>query len=167
MDDFDPNDRFQYPLPDWAEAYNRDQAHIRGAQLLTKNSRRTGNAVIVSVDWDSQLGYLFTCRTDAGNQARYTLRELQAQFELGDYLIKESELTARKEVIHSCRTCRYRDHKGAFGNPSCIPCCRHPAARREDGMSPELPYTPTISGNRIHATASEVIPDWCPLERNR
>ena len=75
-------------------------------------------------------------------------------------------MATRKIVLETCSDCPHRDHKGAFGNPSCVPCCRHPAARREDGMSRELPYTPSVDGTRIHAMATYVIPDWCPLEHN-
>ena len=155
-----------YPLPDWAERLNQDKELIPGTQLMTKNGMRIGNARIVAVDWQEQLGYVFTCRSDMGNQFRYTVRELHEQFTVGPYILKQSELTARKEVIHTCGTCRYRDHKGAFGNPSCVPCCHHPKVRKDDGTTPELPYTPTVSDNRIHATPTYVIPDWCPLEFN-
>ena len=155
-----------YPLPDWAERLNQDKELIPGTQLMTKNGACIGNARIVAVAWKEGFGYVFTCRSDIGNQFLYTVSELYEQFTVGPYILKQSELTARKEVIHTCRTCRYRDHKGAFGNPSCIPCCRHLMARNEDGTSPELPYEGRADGSRVHAVATEVIPAWCPLEFN-
>ena len=81
-------------------------------------------------------------------------------------------MATRKIVLETCSDCPYRDHKGAFGNPSCVPCCRHPAARREDGMSRELPHTlsegkPMLSGEKkFRAIPTYVIPKWCPLEHN-
>ena len=155
-----------YPLPDWAERLNQENELDRGTQLMTKDGTRMGNACILAVEWVNGLGFVFTCRSDKCNQFRYTVKELYDQFTIGPYIIKEQELTARKEVIHTCRTCRYRDHKGAFGNPSCIPCCRHPMARNEDGTSRELPYEGRADGSRVHAVASDVIPAWCPLEFN-
>ena len=85
-----------YPLPEWAERLNQDKELIRGTQLMTKNGMRIGNARIVAVDWQDGLGYVFTCRSDMGNQFRYTVTELHNQFSIGPYILKESELTARK-----------------------------------------------------------------------
>ena len=81
-------------------------------------------------------------------------------------------MATRKIVLETCSDCPHRDHKGAFGNPSCVPCCRHPNARQDDGMSPELPHTisegkPMLSGGKkFHATPTYTIPEWCPLEHN-
>ena len=148
-----------YPLPDWAERLNQDKELIRGTQLMTKNGMRIGNARIVAVEWQEQLGYVFTCRSDMGNQFRYTMRELHDQFEIGPYILKEEELTARKIVLKTCTHCPHRDHKGAFGNPACVPVCR--LAKQE------LPHTITPGSNgRLHASPTYAIPEWCPLERN-
>ena len=148
-----------YPLPDWAERLNQDKELIPGTQLMTKNGMRIGNARIVAVEWQEQLGYVFTCRSDMGNQFRYTVRELHAQFEIGPYILKEEELTARKIVLKTCTHCPHRDHKGVFGNPACVPVCR--LAKQE------LPFTVTPGGNgRLHASPTYDIPEWCPLERN-
>lgn len=148
-----------YPLPEWAERLNQDKELIPGTQLMTKNGMRIGNARIVAVDWQEQLGYVFTCRSDMGNQFRYTLRELHDQFEVGPYILKQEELTARKIVLKTCTHCPHRDHKGAFGNPACVPVCRL--------AQQELPHTVTPGSNgRLHASPTYVIPEWCPLEHN-
>lgn len=148
-----------YLLPEWAERRNQNKELIRGTQLMTKNGMRIGNARIVAVEWQEQLGYVFTCRSDMGNQFRYTVRELHDQFEIGPYILKEEELTARKIVLKTCTHCPHRDHKGAFGNPSCVPVCR--LAKQN------LPYNITYGDNgRTHASPTYAIPEWCPLERN-
>ena len=148
-----------YPLPDWAERLNKDKELIPGTQLMTKDGMRIGNARIVAVEWQDQLGYVFTCRSDMGNQFRYTVRELHDQFTIGPYILKQSELVARKIVLHTCTHCPNRDHKGAFGNPSCVPVCRL--------ANQGLPYTVTPGSNgRLHASPTYEIPAWCPLEHN-
>ena len=148
-----------YPLPDWAERLNKDKELIPGTQLMTKDGMRIGNARIVAVEWQDQLGYVFTCRSDMGNQFRYTVRELHDQFTIGPYILKKEELTARKIVLKTCTHCPNRDHKGAFGNPSCVPVCRL--------ANQELPYTVTPGSNgRLHASPTYEIPAWCPLEHN-
>ena len=68
-------------------------------------------------------------------------------------------MAARKIVLKNCTHCPHRDHKGAFGNPACVPVCRL--------AQQELPYTVTPGSNgRLHASPTYVIPEWCPLERN-
>ena len=148
-----------YPLPEWAERLNQDKELIPGTQLMTKNGMRIGNARIVSVEQEETLGYVFTCRSDMGNQFRYTVSELHNQFTVGPYILKASELTARKIVQQTCSGCQYKDHTGAFGTISCVPICRF--------AKQELPYTTTVGDSgRVHAHPTNVIPDWCPLEYN-
>lgn len=64
---------------------------------------------------------------------------------------------ARAIVINDCGTCPHRDHRGAFGDVSYVPCCRK--ANRN------LPYT--VHESRMGATASQTdgIPAWCPLPK--
>ena len=66
----------------------------------------------------------------------------------------------RKIVITSCEVCPYRGHKGAFGSIGYIPKCSK--------ANKELPYTTGLSqsGKSVVATPTNVIPEWCPLERN-
>jgi len=56
-------------------------------------------------------------------------------------------MATRKIVLETCSDCPHRDHKGAFGNPSCAPCCRHPAARREDGILLRAEASPRSAWN--------------------
>lgn len=67
-----------YHLPEWAERLNLGKELIPGTQLMTKNGMRIGNARIVSVEQEETLGYVFTCRSDMGNQFRYTTSSLLA-----------------------------------------------------------------------------------------
>lgn len=148
-----------YNLPEWAERLNLGKGLIPGTQLMTKDGMRIGNARIVAVDWQEGIGYMFTCRSDMGNQFRYTETELHNQFSIGPYILKASELTARKIVQQTCQGCQHKDHNGAFGNISCVPVCRF--------AKQELPYTTTVGDSgRVHAHPTNVIPDWCPLEYN-
>lgn len=63
---------------------------------------------------------------------------------------------ARYIKLGSCGTCPHRGHKGGFGAVAYIPVCRK--ANRE------LPWEPKGDRNgRVTATASDQIPDWCPL----
>lgn len=151
---------FQYPLPGWAEAHNPQRERCVGAQLQTLDSTRTGNAVIVGIHWDAMLGYLFTCRTDKGNEFRYTLNELNSQYRIGPFILRKSEYTSRKIVLATCRDCPHQGHKGGFGNPAYIPCCT--LTKRE------LPYASYANapGNGTTASQLEGIPDWCPLEKH-
>ena len=68
-------------------------------------------------------------------------------------------MATRKIVLKTCTHCPHRDHKGAFGNPACVPVCRL--------AQQELPYTVTPGSNgRLHASPTYTIPEWCPLEHN-
>ena len=61
-------------------------------------------------------------------------------------------------VIETCASCPNHDHAGAFGRISYIPLCRAETPPRT------LPYTVGLSGSVVVADATDVIPDWCPLE---
>lgn len=148
-----------YPLPDWAERLNQKKELVPGTQLMTKNGMRIGNARIVAVEYSEEFGRIFTCRSDMGNEFRYLTTELERQFEIGPYILKQSELTTRKIVLPTCTRCPHQDHKGAFGNPSCVPVCR---LAKQD-----LPYTTSVGeSGRVHALPTYEIPEWCPLEHN-
>lgn len=62
--------------------------------------------------------------------------------------------------IETCRECPNVGHTGGFGSPAYKPRC---------GLLPVgrniLPYHPGISGERIVAKPTYVIPDNCPLPR--
>lgn len=148
-----------HPLPDFASGKNPNRQAVKGAQLFTRDSKRTGNACIVSLSQHPKLGTLFLIRTDKGNEFKHTIRELEAQYEIGPYIIADWEIQARKIVLKTCLGCPHRDHKGAFGNPACVPVCRL--------KNTELPYTTRTGDNgKIHALPTYELPGWCPLDYN-
>jgi len=65
---------------------------------------------------------------------------------------------SRKIVINDCSECPHKDHKGGCGNPAYEPCCRKKKGRK-------LPYTCSGSSRRSRAIPTNVIPKWCPLEK--
>ncbi|RLA78346.1 MAG: hypothetical protein DRG78_15350 [Epsilonproteobacteria bacterium] len=71
-------------------------------------------------------------------------------------------MSTRKIVIESCNTCPFRDHKGAFGKVSYIPCCTKVDGRKV------LPYIAEVgtNGKGLYAKASDKIPSWCPLDKD-
>lgn len=86
--DFEMQDQH---LPDWATARNWDHALVPGAQLCTKDGRRTGNAHIVKIE---NVIYkagdvsrpVFTCLTDAGSVFKFSHAEVVSQYYIGDWL---------------------------------------------------------------------------------
>jgi len=85
-----------HPLPDWADSVNKDRAPLLHSQLFTKDSSRTGNATVIDITLDRELGFVFNIRTDIGNEFKYTLRELNAHYTIGPYLIKKGRLPNMK-----------------------------------------------------------------------
>jgi hypothetical protein len=60
--------------------------------------------------------------------------------------------------IDSCDQCPSRDHKGAFGNVMYVPVCL--------ATDRELPHDVVVNKfKRLVAHASNVTPEWCPLEK--
>lgn len=85
------------PLPEWAIARNFGYELLPGAQLCTKDGRRTGNAHIVNIgvkeykhlaDRNNPYGevMVYNCLTDAGNHFAFTAEELETAFTIGDWL---------------------------------------------------------------------------------
>lgn len=79
------------PIPEWAVARNWDYSLVAGAQLLTKDGRRTGNAHIVFVDLLDSSDQIvpetrFHCLTDAGSKFVFNERELEEAFTIGDWI---------------------------------------------------------------------------------
>lgn len=76
------------PIPDWAVDRNWAYELVPGAQLLTKDGRKTGNAHIVRIPNkptpDCETYY--HCLTDAGNQMRLSAEELEGMFHIGDWI---------------------------------------------------------------------------------
>lgn len=66
-------------LPDWAIGKTSDYMAV-GAQLATRDGRRTGNAVVTATEKHPLLGQLAVVVTDVGNTIRMTPRELVDAF---------------------------------------------------------------------------------------
>ena len=78
------------PTPDWAVDRNWDYSLVPGAQLCTKDGRRTGNAHIIKA---TTLMYglvgeslVYECLTDAGSKFTFTEVELLEAFTIGDWI---------------------------------------------------------------------------------
>lgn len=88
------------PLPEWAIGRNWDYSLQPGAQLMTKDGRRTGNAHILrSRMWKSaEKGnfMIYECITDAGSYiSGLSESELENQYWVGDYISDPKTLIAR------------------------------------------------------------------------
>lgn len=85
------------PTPEFAIARNFGLELTVGTQLFTKNGRRSGNGWLVRVDTQGDMGRstrenpygaytVYTVLTDAGSSMLMTEQELEAQFEVGDWI---------------------------------------------------------------------------------
>lgn len=85
------------PLPDWASDWNWNSALVVGAQLMTKDGRRMGNAHIVEavkVDFASEVtasnpygeDTYYKCLTDAGNVFTLNSKEIHEAFWIGKFI---------------------------------------------------------------------------------
>ena len=81
-------------LPSWAVGINSDLQLVPGAQLITKDARRHGNAAISCMHEDER-GVVYCVVTDIGNHIRVSKDELNEMFEVGDYLMDPQEVAAR------------------------------------------------------------------------
>jgi hypothetical protein len=74
-------DEREYPLPEWAIAELDGSCLPPGAQLPTKDGRRTGNAHVIEVI-PGALGVptLFRVLTDAGTEMKLTVNEVDELF---------------------------------------------------------------------------------------
>lgn len=82
----DPN------MPEWAEGHNPARELQPGAQLLTKDGRRMGNAWALGFDEsDGQ----WCIHTDAGNHVHLNTGEVHEQFYVGEWLCDPSNIEAR------------------------------------------------------------------------
>lgn len=70
----------EYPLPEWATG-TTDGIWEIGAQMRTRDGRRTGNGVIVAMDGDFNLeACRITIITDSGNKVVFTPGEVMGHF---------------------------------------------------------------------------------------
>jgi hypothetical protein len=78
------------PVPDWAVARNFGYELVPGAQLLTKDGRRMGNAHFIRMGKGIAAGPVFVptfeCLTDAGSKFTFTAEELETAFTIGDWI---------------------------------------------------------------------------------
>lgn len=84
----------EYPLPEWAEDYNRNFDLVLRAQLCTKDGRRTGNARVVEIIDDHPLfpkDRIYKVRTDVGTELNIVKSEVHEMFHVGMYIMKEGQ----------------------------------------------------------------------------
>lgn len=85
------------PLPEWAADWNWKRSLVVGAQLMTKDGRRMGNAHIVKttvvespakVCPSNPYGEVtyYECITDAGSNFTLSAEEINEAFWIGDFL---------------------------------------------------------------------------------
>ena len=76
------------PLPDWASDWNWNRSLVEGAQLMTKDGRRMGNAHIVSLTTPPTEAdpVYYHCLTDAGSEFRLSAEEIHNAFWIGEFL---------------------------------------------------------------------------------
>lgn len=85
------------PIPEWASSRNWDYSLVPGAQLCTKDGRRTGNAHIIDIeerDYPGQAGFItvYRCLTDAGSVFCFTKEEIEGGFYVGDWISEVGEI---------------------------------------------------------------------------
>jgi hypothetical protein len=87
-----------YPLPEWATKRSNGDYMVLGAQLCTRDGRRTGNAFVNSdpyrASWDDTV-WLVDVVTDAGNELTLTENECWELFWPPSYIMSVDE--ARKK----------------------------------------------------------------------
>lgn len=78
------------PLPEWASDWNWNRSLVVGAQLMTKDGRRIGNAHIVKKEFRSKDEIIdsitYICITDAGSTFTLTAKEIENAFWIGEFL---------------------------------------------------------------------------------
>jgi len=89
-------------LPQWAIGKNGAKELVPGAQLLTKDGRRVGNAYIIHAHLKDYGGAekfeVFCCITDMGHLLQVTRSEIDELFYVGDYLADPAEVLARHHL---------------------------------------------------------------------
>lgn len=84
------------PLPDWAIDWNFKHSLVTGAQLMTKDGRRMGNAHIVYTPNKSipECETYYLCLTDAGSEFRLSAQEIHAAFWVGEFISDPKRIVA-------------------------------------------------------------------------
>jgi hypothetical protein len=80
------------PLPDWAIARNWDYSLVVGAQLCTRDGRRTGNAFIIRVgEALEHKTPLYEVMSDMGRHFTMNETEIHEQFWIGEWIMDVEE----------------------------------------------------------------------------
>lgn len=80
------------PLPDWAIARNWDYSLVPGAQLCTRDGRRTGNAFIIRKREKNGVTMPdYEIMTDMSAQFFLSESEIHEQFWIGDWIMNVEE----------------------------------------------------------------------------
>ena len=78
------------PLPEWAADWNWKRSLVGGAQLMTKDGRRMGNAHIVKQEFRGKGeiidSIVYVCITDAGSTFTMSAEEIHNAFWIGEFL---------------------------------------------------------------------------------
>lgn len=90
-----------FPLPDWVERRSDGTYMELGAQLTTRDGRRTGNAYVDSIEAHPSLGQLAVVNTDMGNTFRMTATELEDAFYPPAYVMRIDE-ARQKRISMDC-----------------------------------------------------------------
>ena len=90
---------FEEPIPHWAARRSDGDYMIMGTQLCTRDGRRTGNAMVMSVVADAHLGALALCKTDAGNTLNITEGEAKEMFHKPTLILKRHPLEDNNGVL--------------------------------------------------------------------
>lgn len=88
------------PIPPWAKERNWAYELIPGAQLCTRDGRKTGNAHIIDIehrDYPGQAGLItvYRCITDAGSIFAFTEQEIETGFYVGDWISDVADVLAK------------------------------------------------------------------------
>lgn len=92
-------DTLDFPqLPTWAVKISDGNYMEPGAQLATRDGRRTGNAYVDCIVEHPELGKLAVVITDIGNLFRMTLSELQEAFHQPSFVMDVAEARRSRGV---------------------------------------------------------------------
>lgn len=86
------------PLPDWTIGWNYKRSLVPGAQLMTKDGRRMGNAHIVKTEFKGKGeimdSIVYHCLTDAGSCFVLNGDELHSAFWVGEFISDPDRIIA-------------------------------------------------------------------------
>jgi len=90
-----PREYLGYPIPNWAVGLSEGNYMEAGAQLCTRDGKKTGNAYVHKITEHKKLGQLATVVTDVGNIMQLTLPELVNMFYPPQYVMAPNEAARR------------------------------------------------------------------------